>query len=81
LKELINERVEDMRSGVIPGDYIKDRPYPTIYRQYSNLYEIRLSDYWRLIFTIIGSRKERVCLLLDFIGHDVYDRLFHHKQS
>lgn len=82
LKEEINRIVRDMQSGLNPGGYIKDKPYPSKYK-FPHLYEDRIgaNNYWRLIYTIIGSQNKRIYHLVDFIDHDEYDRLFHYKQS
>ena len=80
-KQLINERAQDMRNGIMPGDYIKKKPYPKKYRGYSNLYRIKISDYFRLIYTIIGTSNKKVYLILDFLDHDEYNKLFGYRMS
>jgi len=81
LRKLINLRAQDMHNDRLPGDFVSKRPYPTKYKRYSNLYRIIISDYYRLIYTIIGTPASKVYLILAFLNHDEYDKLFGYKKS
>lgn len=70
-----------MQNDIMPGDYIRNRPYPSKYRKYSNLYRIVISDYYRLIYTIIGTVNLKIYLILSFLNHDEYNKLFGYKKS
>ena len=81
LRNIVNQRAQDMQNDIMLGDYIKKRPYPKKFRKYSNLYRIAISDYFRLIYTIIGTSEKKVYLMLDFLNHDDYNKLFGYKLS
>ena len=74
-------KAQDMQNDIMPGDFVSNRPYPSKYKKYSNLYRIIISDYYRLIYTIVGTSSKKVYLILAFLNHDEYNKLFGYKKS
>ncbi|MGB6532666.1 MAG: hypothetical protein WBF33_31580, partial [Candidatus Nitrosopolaris sp.] len=81
LKNQINKIVENMQSDIKYGDFNKNKPYPLKYKCLSNIYTVRVTDYYRLIYTIAGTHQKKYYVLLDFLNHDEYNKLFDYKKS
>lgn len=81
LKDKINKIVLEMQAGVKYGDFNKNKPYPPKYKGLSNIYTVWITDYFRLIYTIVGANQKKYYLLLDFLDHDEYNELFGYKKS
>jgi len=46
-----------------------------------NLYRVELSNYWRMIYTIEGTKVEVLLFILNIIDHKEYNRLFGYKKG
>lgn len=57
----------------IPKDYIK--------QGINNLYRCELSNYWRLIYTLEGSRVEIFTFVLNIMDHNKYNKLFGYRKN
>lgn len=44
-----------------------------------NLYRVELSNFWRMLYTIEGTRIEVLLFVLKIIDHKEYNRLFGYK--
>jgi len=47
----------------------------------SNLWKINLPDYWRMMYTIVGNELEIISVLLEFMSHSDYNKLFKYKKK
>jgi len=46
----------------------------------TNLWKIDLPDFWRLIYTIVGNQGEIFVILLEFMNHKDYDKIFGYRK-
>jgi len=46
----------------------------------SSLYWVKLSQYWRMIYTLKGSEVEILSIILDIVDHKKYDKIFKYKK-
>ena len=44
-----------------------------------NLYRVELSNYWRMLYTIEGSKVEIFLFVLSIVDHKDYNKLFGYK--
>jgi hypothetical protein len=44
------------------------------------LFRIELVGFWRLIYTVIGNEAKIVALILEYMNHDRYNKLFGYKK-
>lgn len=56
----------------IPKEYITEYGV-------TNLWKINLPDYWRMVYTITGNELEIISILLEFMDHKKYDKIFGYK--
>lgn len=63
-----------IRKKQIPKEYIKEYGV-------TNLWKINLPNYWRMIYTIIGNELEIISILLEFMDHKKYNKLFGYKKK
>ena len=45
-----------------------------------NLYRVGLSNYWRMLYTLEGTRVEIFCFVLNIVDHKAYDKLFGYRK-
>ena len=58
----------------IPNEYI------TKY-DVTNLWKINLPEYWRMMYTITGNELEIISILLEFMDHKRYNKIFGYKNK
>ncbi len=64
------------------GDPIAKRLIPIKFKQdgIQNLYRVELSNYWRLLYTLEGTKVEIFAFVLSIVDHKEYDKLFGYKK-
>ena len=78
-RETENLKINPHKGIQIPKDRIPQE-YVVKYGV-TNLWKINLPDYWRLIYTIVGNEFEIISVLLEFIDHKEYNRIFGYRSK
>jgi len=76
------QRVRDiLKDNPQFGDSIAKRLIPEKFKAMGikNLYRAELSNYWRMLYTIEGTRVEIFLFVLSIVDHKQYDKLFGYK--
>ena len=63
----------------VPKDQIP-KEYVSMYGV-TNLWKVNLPDYWRMVYTIIGNELEIISILLEFMDHKKYDKIFRYRKK
>lgn len=75
----IEKAIDQLQKNVFCGIQIPKKQVPKhYYKKYSldNLWKINLHDGWRLLYFIISDGDTTVAVIVDWMGHQEYDRLF-----
>jgi len=84
LVKLINKDIERLKYSYKTG---KNMPKERIPKEYvvkygvENLWKLNLSSFWRMIYTVRGSKVEVISILLEVLDHKKYGRKFGYKTS
>ena len=64
------------------GDPIRKELIPDSFKKkgIKNLYRAELSNFWRMLYTIGGTRVEIFLFVLSIVDHNDYDKLFGYKK-
>ena len=62
---------EPIRKELIPENMKKEG--------IKNLYRVELSNYWRMLYTLEGTRIEVFAFILSIIDHPTYNKIFKYK--
>lgn len=79
LYEFISRAIGDLKQNPSIGIRIPNRLIPNEYCQkygITNLWKYNLPNAWRLLYTITGNEIKIVSVLLDWMNHKDYERLF-----
>ena len=82
LLKLIDKGIAKLAENHECGQKIQKSLWPKYYvNKYgiSNLWRLRLDDYWRMIYTVIGEQIRIVAVILEVLGHKEYDKRFGYK--
>lgn len=81
LLKSINSKIELIQSNVHYGQPVSKSKFPKEYlSEYniSNLFHVRLANYWRMLYTLTNndSEVEIIAFVLDIVNHKEYDKKF-----
>ena len=80
----INNAVNNLKSNPFYGDLIP-RKYltkKTIEKYGTNkIFRIELVGYWRMLHTVVGDEAQIIALILEYVDHHTYDKLFGYKKK
>lgn len=64
------------------GDPIKKELIPEELKKQGikNLYRVELSNFWRMLYTIEGTRVEIFLFILKILDHPTYNKIFNYKK-
>ncbi len=65
------------------GNPIEKRKIPKHYQKLGikNLYRCELSNFWRLIYTLEGTKVEIFAIVLNIMDHKKYNKLFNYRNK
>ena len=77
----INRIIEILKSNPQYGNPIPKRliPKSLIKEGIQNLYRVELSNFWRMLYTIEGTKIEILVFVLNIMNHKEYNKLFGYK--
>lgn len=84
LLKAIEREEENLKIDPHHGTQIPKKQIPGKYADemgVNNLWKIDLPDFWRIIYTITGNELEIISVLLNFMDHDKYDKLFGYRKK
>jgi Txe/YoeB family toxin of Txe-Axe toxin-antitoxin module len=77
LYKSIERTFEKLKYNPFKGESIKKERIPPEYRHLNNLFKMNINQYWRLLYTVKSlDRSDTLIIILDFLPHNEYDRLF-----
>lgn len=85
LSKSISEKIELLKQDAHYGEPIKSKQIPKWFLEKYNikfLFKVRLADYWRLLYTITGTDKiEIIIVIVEFVDHEEYNDIFGLKKK
>jgi len=76
----IKQKSELIKVNPFYGENIPKRQIPRGY-DVRTLWRVKLSGFWRMLYTIRGDEIEIICFVLDIIDHSTYDKKFGYKKK
>ena len=79
----IDAKKEYLKMNPLAGDHAQ-KPLPaSLVQKYdiNNLWIIDLAGYWRMLYTLKTSEIEIISLVLDWMDHDKYNKIFGRKKK
>lgn len=80
----IEREKDNLANNPQHGIQIKKKQIPKMYiikYGITNLWKVNLPDFWRMMYTITGNEIEIISILLDFMDHKKYNKLFGYKKK
>ena len=83
LLKSIDNKIGYLKMNPLAGDHAQKPLPPNLVNKYdiNNLWIIDLVGYWRMLYTLNTSEVEIISLILEWMGHDKYDKMFGRKKK
>ena len=75
----INDVLDLLKKDYAKGNKIPRNLWPKKYskeHQIHTLFRFNLRSGWRLVYTVYGTRQEKVCTILEVFDHKEYEKRF-----
>ena len=75
----INDVFDLLKKDYLRGNKIPRDQWPRKYvkeHQIHTLFRYKLKSGWRLVYTVYGTRQEKVCTILEAFDHKEYEKRF-----
>jgi Txe/YoeB family toxin of Txe-Axe toxin-antitoxin module len=79
LLKSIHDKIDLIKADPFYGDNIAKKKIPKSYDA-KNLRRVKLTGYWRMLYTIKGDELRIICFVLDIVDHKSYDKLFGYRK-
>ncbi len=78
----IHRIIEILKENPQFGDPIAKDLIPEQFKKegIANLYRVELSNFWRMLYTLEGTKIEIFAFILSIVDHPTYDKLFGYKK-
>lgn len=80
----INHTITRIKQDYLYGDLVPRKQLPkSLITKYgtNKILRVELTGYWRLLYTLVGNEIEIIALVLDFMNHKEYDKLFEYRKK
>lgn len=84
LYKFIRRAIDDLKENPACGKHIPRKLIPKKYtKEYrvTNLWKYDLPNSWRLLYTIKDNEVEIIAVILEWMNHKEYDRLFSYRTT
>jgi len=74
----VNNALKNIKANPFYGDLIPRKYLSKVADRYgtSKIFRVELIGYWRLLYTLIGDEISIIALILEYMDHDKYDKIF-----
>ena len=82
LLKLIDKGIAKLAENYECGQKIQKRLWPKYYMDkygINDLWRLKLDNYWRIIYTIIGDQVRIIAVILEVLDHKKYNKRFGYK--
>lgn len=79
IKKALTRAIKNIQEDFRSGEYIPKNKIPKIYIQKYGIDNLRIYDLpfaWRLSYSLVNDEIEIISVILDWMNHKDYDRLF-----
>jgi len=84
LLDSINNAIRNIKADCYYGDLIPRKfiSKATFQRYGTNkIFRVELIGYWRLLYTVVGDEVKIIALILEYMDHKKYNKIFGYKRK
>ena len=79
----IERKIEILKANPQYGNPISKNLIPEEFKikGITNLYRVELSNFWRMLYTLEGSKVEIFLFILSIVDHPAYNKIFSYRKN
>ncbi|MDP4012586.1 MAG: hypothetical protein Q8R00_03195 [Candidatus Nanoarchaeia archaeon] len=77
----IERALKTLEVNPFVGDNVAGRLWPKEFQNLPNLFRLELSQFWRLLYYVIGDEVKVISVVFEICDHDYYNKLFGYKNK
>ena len=77
----IERALNTLKTNPFTGDSIPHKLWPKEFSQLPNLFRMELSQFWRLLYYIVGDEVKVISVVFEISDHKHYDKIFGYKKK
>ena len=81
LLKSIQNALDRLKQNPFAGDNIKKELIPRELSTLQNLFRMELSQFWRLLYYVVGEEVRVISIVFEIINHKEYDHVFGYKKK
>lgn len=81
LLKSIHRALDLLKQNPFVGDNVPHKLWPKEFSHLPNLFRMELSQFWRLLYYVIGDEVRVISVVFEIIDHEHYDKIFGYKKK
>ncbi len=81
LLKSIHRALDTLKAKPFAGDNVPHKLWPKEFERLPNLFRTELSQFWRLLYYVIGDEVKVVSVVFEITDHTRYDKIFGYKKK
>ena len=77
----IERALNHLKSNPFAGDNVKKELWPKEFSNLPNLFRMELSQFWRLLYYVVGDEVKVISVVFEICEHKHYDKIFSYKSK
>ena len=77
----IRRALDRLKLNPFAGDPVPHKLWPREYESLPNLFRLELSQFWRLLYYVIGDEVKVVSVVFEICDHQHYDSVFGYRKK
>ncbi len=79
LLKSIKRALDNLKINPFVGDQVQHNLWPREYEDLPNLFRIELSQFWRLLYYVVGDEVKIISVVFEIADHDRYNKIFGYR--
>ncbi len=81
LLKSIHRTLNLLKASPFVGDPVSHRLWPKEFESLPNLFRMELSQFWRLLYYVIGDEMRIISVVFEVCDHAHYDKIFGYRKK
>lgn len=81
LLKSIYRALDLLKSNPFAGDNVPHNLWPKEFSDFPNLFRMELSQFWRILYYVVGDEVKVVSVVFEITDHEHYDRIFGYRKK
>ncbi|MAG16174.1 hypothetical protein CMO88_03885 [Candidatus Woesearchaeota archaeon] len=81
LLKSIHHALDTLKTKPFAGDNVQHKLWPKEFEHLPNLFRMELSQFWRMLYYVVGDEVRVISVVFEIIDHNKYNKVFGYKKK